>query len=103
MANQDQSAFLTPDYETIRTDDECDEFILYHRDRLVGKDLIERQIKATKKEYVSALNEQLKELAEEREHEMGVLLALDEVKRRLHASPTNVIPMPPPPQHGAAH
>lgn len=95
MANTDRQAFEAPDYESIKTVDECDEFILHHRERLVGKDLVERQIKAEKKEYVQAMNTQLKELAEEREHEMGVLLALDETKRRLHAA-ANVIPMPPP-------
>ena len=79
------NTFEHPEYEAIRTVDECDELIKKHKDNLVGKDLLERKIKAEKKEYVKAMNEQLKELSEEREHEMGVLGALQDRRKQLSA------------------
>ncbi len=75
-----------PDYEALTTIDEIDELLLEHKENLVRKDKVEYQIKETKRETNKDLNEQLKELREEREHEMGVIDALYETKKRLLAS-----------------
>ncbi len=84
-----------PDYESFKTIEEVEEEIENHKKVLVGKDLLESRMKKDKKEYVSALNEQLKELAEEREHEIGILLALEQRKQIIHASSgATIIPMP---------
>jgi hypothetical protein len=79
-----------PDYEKLVTAEEVDKLVEVHKNSLVTKDFIERRIKEEKKDYVSAMNEQLKEVAEEREHEMGVIQALDDRKKQILA---NVIPM----------
>lgn len=96
MAKRDSNGFDHPDYEQLRTIDEVEGLIRKHRDNLVGKDIAEYRMKEDKKSYVSALNEQLKELKEEREHEMGVLGALEDRKKQLAAGGGNVIPLPPP-------
>ena len=95
MSNKDSNGFEHPDYEQLRTIDEVDELIEKHRDFLVGKDIAEYRMKDDKKTYVSAINEQLRELKEEREHEMGVLSALDQRRKQIHAGTSNVIPLPP--------
>lgn len=82
--NADKTAFETPDYETLDLD-EVDLELEKHKDILVGKDITESQIKGDKKEYNKAINEQLKELSEEREHEMGVIGALNDRKKLLLA------------------
>lgn len=92
---KDDKGFEHPDYEQLKTIDEVDELIKKHKDNLVGKDITEYRMKEDKKTYVSALNEQLRELKEEREHEMGVLGALEDRKKQL-ASTGKVIPLPPP-------
>lgn len=87
-----------PDYESFKTVAEVQEAIRLHEARLVGKDKTESQIKKEKREYTAALNEQLRELREEREHEIGVLSALDQRIRALHAEEQgfNVVPLPVP-------
>ncbi len=75
-----------PDYESLSTTDEIDELLSQHKEALVRKDKLEWQIKETKKETNADLNEQLKQLKEEREHEMGVIDALGEARKRLLAS-----------------
>lgn len=92
--NTDKSAFEAPEYEKLTTIEEVDALLQTHKDRLVTKDITESKIKADKKEYTSAINEQLKELGEEREHEMGVIGALNDRRRVIAA--TNVVPLKPP-------
>lgn len=86
-----------PNYEALTTLEEVDEEIEKHKQRLVGKDILESRMKKDKKDYVSALNEQLKELNEEREHEIDVLSALEQHKQLIAngGAGSNVIPMPP--------
>jgi CRISPR/Cas system-associated protein Cas5 (RAMP superfamily) len=84
-----------PDYEQITSLEEADEEIAKHKANLVGKDILESKMKADKKEYVSAINTQLKELAEEREHEINVINALEQHKQYLANGGGKVIPMPP--------
>lgn len=91
---KDQAAHETPDYEAITTLEEVDEEIAKHKERLVGKDILESKMKQDKKDYVSALNEQLRDLAEEREHEIDVLSALEQRKMVISNSGGNIIPMP---------
>jgi len=91
----DKKAHETPNYEAITTLSEVDTEIAKHKERLVGKDIIESRMKQDKKDYVSALNEQLSELKEEREHEIGVLSALDQHRQYLANGGGQVIPMPP--------
>ncbi len=83
-----------PDYESLTTLEEIEEEIERHKQILVGKDILESKMKQDKKAYVSALNEQLKELAEEREHEIDVLSALEQHKMLISNSGGVVIPMP---------
>lgn len=85
-----------PDYEAFTTVEEVDEEIERHKQILVGKDVLESRMKHDKKTYVSALNEQLKELSEEREHEIEVLSALEQRKMLISNSGGIVIPMPMP-------
>lgn len=89
---QTTSPHETPNYESLTTLDEVDVEIEKHKQKLVGKDILESRMKADKKDYVSALNEQLKEVAEEREHEIGVISALEQHKQLL-ANGGNVIPI----------
>jgi phage regulator Rha-like protein len=84
--NSDKTAFQAPDYESLTTIEECDEFLVKHKDRLVGKDITEANIKSDKKDYNAAINEQLKEIKEEREHEMGVISALNDRKRVINGA-----------------
>lgn len=91
---EDQSHLHTPDYESFKTVEEVETQIEKHKNLLVGKDRTESQIKKEKKEYVSALNEQLRELNEEREHEIDVISALEARRQVLHAAAhSNVVPM----------
>jgi hypothetical protein len=83
--------FEHPEYEKLTTVEQVDAEVEKHKTILVGKDKTESQIKANKKEYVKSMNEQLKELNQEREHEIGVLGALDDRRRQINAS--NVIPI----------
>ncbi len=92
MGKKKQPAPLeVPEYEKLTTIEQVEAEIEKHKTVLVGKDKTESQIKANKKEYVKALNEQLKELNQEREHEIDVLSALDDRRRVIAAS--NVVPM----------
>jgi hypothetical protein len=84
-----------PDYDKLDTLDGCDKLIQEHKDILVRKDKTEFQIKASKKDAVAAHNEQLKELNEERQHEIGVIDALMDRKRVLAGGGTvSIIPLP---------
>jgi hypothetical protein len=82
-----------PDYEKLNSIDEIDNMIQTHKDILVRKDKIELKIKDSKKEANAAHNEQLKELLEERTHEVGVIDALVDRKKVLLAQ-SGVVPMP---------
>lgn len=94
MTKKDDSAREIPDYEALTTIEEIEEEVERHKQLLVGKDVLESKMKRDKKEYVSALNEQLKELAEEREHEIDVLSALEQRKMIVANSGGVIIPMP---------
>lgn len=93
---KDGPVYETPNYEGITTLTECDEEIAKHKQNLVGKDIVESRMKKDKKDYVGALNEQLKELKEEREHEIDVISALEQHKQLLANGGVvnNLIPMP---------
>lgn len=93
MAKKDESAHEVPNYAALTTLEEVDAEIEKHQKFLVGKDITESRMKQDKKDYVSSLNEQLKELAEEREHEIDVLSALEQRKQEIHNA-GQVIPMP---------
>ena len=84
--NTDQTAFEVPDYESLSTIEECEDLLEDHKNKLVGKDITQENIKAEKRDYVSAINEQLKELQEEREHEIGVIGALEDRKRFINGA-----------------
>lgn len=91
---KDQMSDLnTPDYESLHTLEAVDAEVERHKQILVGKDILEAKMKKDKKEYVSSLNEQLKELAEEREHEIDVLSALEQRKQMIENS--GKLPRPP--------
>jgi hypothetical protein len=83
--NEETGHLEIPDYEAFHNVDEIDAAIQKHKDILVGKDRIEYQIKSEKREYVKDMNEQIKIIEEEREHEIVVLSALEDRKRVLHA------------------
>ena len=95
MSNKDNDGREIPNYEALLTIEDVETEIDKHKATLVGKDITESKIKADKKAYVSALNEQLKELAEEREHEIDVISALEQRKQYLSNGGGVVIPMPP--------
>lgn len=92
--NNDAPIHETPDYEAFTTIEEIEEEIEKHKQFLVGKDILESKMKQDKRDYVSALNEQLKEVAEEREHEIDVLSALEQRKVIIANSDGIVIPLP---------
>lgn len=94
MSKKDSAAHEVPDYEAFTTIEEVDEEIERHKKILVGKDLLESRMKKDKKDYVKALNETLKEVAEEREHEIDVLSALEQRKQILSNEGATIIPMP---------
>ncbi len=91
---KDTSHLHVPDYEALTTIEEVDEEIAIHKQNLVGKDIVEYRMKEDKKDYVSALNEQLRELAEEREHEINVISALEQRKQIIHNQGGQIIPLP---------
>lgn len=95
MAKKNEGkVFDTPNYEQISTMEECDELLEKHKNNLVGKDKLQQQIRAQKKDFNAAVNEQLREVQEEREHELGVLSALEQHKMLL-ANGGTAVPMPP--------
>jgi hypothetical protein len=94
MSEKDSDAREIPDYEALTTIEEVEEEAERHKQILVGKDVLESRMKRDKKDYVSALNEQLKELREEREHEIDVLSALEQRKMVISNAGGVVIPMP---------
>ncbi len=94
MSDKDSDAREIPNYEALTTIEEVEEEAERHKQILVGKDVLELRMKRDKKDYVSALNEQLKELKEEREHEIDVLSALDQRKMAISNAGGVIIPMP---------
>ncbi len=97
MAKQKDTSHLeAPNYEALTTLEDVDKEIEKHRGRLIGKDIVEYRMKEDKKDYVRAINEQLKELAEEREHEITVLSALEQHKQLISNQGGAVIPLPIP-------
>ena len=95
MSNDDKSHLETPNYEALTTIEEVEKEIEKHKQKLVGKDIVEYRMKEDKKDYVKALNESLKELKEEREHEITVISALEQHKQVIANGGGQVIPMPP--------
>lgn len=91
-SKKSNSDYERPDYENLKTFEAIEEEITKHKNYLVGKDRLESNLKQEKKDFMSSINEQLKEVHEEREHEIGVLSALDDCKRVLHAQ-SNVVPL----------
>jgi len=87
-----RSHLNTPNYEALMSVDEVEEEIERRKNTLVGKDRTEYQIKESKKDYVSAINEQLRELKEEREHEIVVLSALEDRKKQILAG-AGIVPL----------
>lgn len=86
MSKKNQSpALQAPNYEALTTVEEVELELEKHKTVLVGKDRTEYQIKENKKEYVAAINEQLRDLKEEREHEIVVLSALEDRRKQLLA------------------
>jgi hypothetical protein len=63
----------TPDYEQASSATEVEERIAQTKDTVCRKVKMQLSIKEAKKEADAAYNEQLKELAEEIDHEIGVL------------------------------
>lgn len=96
MAKKEQSHLEIPNYEAILSIEAVDEEIEKHKQNLVGKDRVEYRMKEDKKAYTSAINEQLKELKEEREHEINVIGALEQ-RRQLLANGGTSVAMPSPP------
>lgn len=94
MAKKDEKPpYEVPNYEALTTIEDVEKEIDKHKQHLVGKDIVEYRMKEDKKDYVSAINEQLKELREEREHEINVLSALEQHKQVLANQGGVVIPM----------
>ena len=81
------SAHEVPDYDSLKTIEDVEEEIQKRKDNLVRQDLMEWRMKQDKKDAVSSYNEQLKEIKEERDHEMGVLGALEDRKKVINATP----------------
>lgn len=94
MTTKTDDAREIPDYEALTTVEDVEEEIERHKQILVGKDVLESKMKKDKKDYVGALNEQLKELSEEREHEIDVLSALEQRKVIVLNSGGIIIPIP---------
>lgn len=94
MPKQDTSHLEVPNYEALTTLEQVDEEIEKHKQRLVGRDITEYRVKEDKKAYVSAANETLKELREEREHEITVISALEQHKQLIANQGGTIIPLP---------
>jgi hypothetical protein len=62
-----------PDYSKIKTVEDAEKLIEEHKGTLYRKTKIQGQIKGDKKESNKAYNEQLKELSEEIDFEVGVI------------------------------
>ena len=87
------SDFNTPDYDSFSTIDEVEKEIERREQILIGKDKLQARIKEEKKDFCSAINEQLKEVEEERLHEIGVLSGLEQRKQYLANGGGVVIPI----------
>lgn len=78
--------FTRPDYESFVSTDEVDKEIENTKNEICRKAKQMFQTKETKKEAVAAFNEQLKELNEEIDHNLGVLDELVTRKRVIESS-----------------
>ena len=79
----DKSHLHSPNYEALMSVEEVDEEIERRKTILVGKDRTEYQIKENKREFLASTNEQLRDLKEEREHEIVVIGALEDRKKQI--------------------
>lgn len=94
MSKNNDTDFDTPNYEALTNSDDVDAEIKRREHRLINKDKLQARLKEEKKDFCAAINEQLKEIEEERLHEIGVLSALEQRKQYLENGGGNVIPMP---------
>lgn len=85
----------TPNYEALVDVSDVETEIERRKNILVGKDRTEYQISENKKEYVAAINEQLRDLKEEREHEILVISALEDRKKQILAG-AGIVTLPRP-------
>lgn len=96
MAKKEKNPALNaPNYEALTTTEEVEAEIERRKNVLVGKDRTEYQIKENKREFNAAINEQLRDLKEEREHEIVVIGALEDRKKQILAG-AGIITMPRP-------
>ncbi len=95
MSKKNETTHEVPNYEAMITVEDVEAEIDRRKNILVGKDRTEYQIKENKKEYVAAMNEQLRELKEEREHEIVVIGALEDRKKQILAG-AGIISLPRP-------
>ena len=93
-AKNDNGHLHAPNYEALVSVEDVELEIERRKNILVGKDRTEYQIKEEKREYVSAINEQLRELKEEREHEIVVISALEDRKKQILAG-AGIVPLRP--------
>lgn len=91
----DNSHLSVPNYEAMTTVQEVEDEIERRKNALVGKDRTEYGMKENKKEFNAAINEQLREVKEEREHEIVVISALEDRKKIILAG-AGIIAMPRP-------
>jgi len=95
MSKKNETPRDVPNYEAMVTVEDVETEIDRRKNILVGKDRTEYQIKENKREYVVAMNEQLRELKEEREHEIVVIGALEDRKKQILAG-AGIIALPRP-------
>ncbi len=76
-----------PDYGKLVSVDEVDAEITRRRDAICRKVKQQAQVKETKKQTLAGLNEQIREVGEELNHEIGVLDELVRRRGELEATP----------------
>lgn len=76
--NRDKKPQETISYDSITTLDEVEQEIQKHKTRLIDKDMLQSRLKEEKKSFNSVINESLKEVEEERLHEIEVIEALEQ-------------------------
>lgn len=91
--NSDTAHLHSPDYDQLTTVGAVDREIARYKDFLVVKVRQESRIKEEKKTYVSAMNENLKELREELDHAVEVLERLDQCRQVVHVQEASVVPL----------
>ncbi len=82
-SKNDNPSLTVPNYEALVTIEEVEEELTRRKNTLIGKDRIDFTIRESKKEYNAAINEQLRDLKEEREHEITVISALEDRKKQI--------------------